>query len=67
MPTSVIVTMGDEVVPLRRQIKLFEGIPTAQALRVDAGHDAVVARPTGSSRCSLRAVDDVVTRRPVRR
>jgi 3-oxoadipate enol-lactonase len=45
VPTSVIVTMADEVVPLRRQIKLFEGIPTAQALRVDAGHDAVVAHP----------------------
>ena len=45
VPTSVIVTMSDEVVPLRRQIKLFEGIPTAQALRVDAGHDAVVAHP----------------------
>jgi hypothetical protein len=37
--------MKDEVVPVRRQIRLFEGIPTAQAVRVDAGHDAAVARP----------------------
>ena len=45
VPTSVIVTMQDEVVPLRRQIQLFEAIPGARAFRVDAGHDAIVARP----------------------
>jgi 3-oxoadipate enol-lactonase len=46
VPTAVIVTMQDEVVPLRRQIQLFEAIPGARAFRVDAGHDAIVARPT---------------------
>ena len=45
VPTAVVVTMQDQVVPLRRQMKLFEAIPTAQALRIDAGHDAIVARP----------------------
>ncbi len=45
VPTAVVVTMQDEVVPLRRQIQLFEQIPGARAFRVDAGHDAVVARP----------------------
>jgi 3-oxoadipate enol-lactonase len=45
VPTAVIVTMQDEVVPLRRQIQLFEAIPGARACRIDAGHDAVVARP----------------------
>jgi 3-oxoadipate enol-lactonase len=45
VPTAIVVTMQDEVVPLRRQIQLFESIPRARAFRVDAGHDAVVARP----------------------
>ena len=45
VPTAVIVTMQDEVVPVRRQIELFEGIPGALALRIDAGHDAAVTRP----------------------
>jgi 3-oxoadipate enol-lactonase len=45
VPTAVIVTMQDEVVPLRRQIQLFEAIPGARAFRVDAAHDAIVARP----------------------
>ena len=45
VPTAVVVTMLDQVVPVRRQIKLFEAIPTAQALRIDAAHDGIVARP----------------------
>ena len=45
VPTAVIITMQDEVVPLRRQIELVAGIPGALALRIDAGHDAAVARP----------------------
>ena len=45
VPTSVVVMMQDDVVPLRRQIQLFEAIPGARAFRVDAGHDAIVARP----------------------
>lgn len=45
VPTSVVVTMQDDIVPLRRQIQLFEEIPGARAFRIDAGHDAVVAKP----------------------
>jgi 3-oxoadipate enol-lactonase len=48
VPTSVVVTMQDLVVPLRRQIQLFEAIPGARAFRIDAGHDAVVARPASA-------------------
>ena len=44
VPVSVVITMRDQVVPLRRQILLFEGIPGAEAFRVDGQHDAVVAR-----------------------
>ncbi len=35
--------MRDQVVPLRRQVKLFEWIPGAEAFRVDGAHDSVVA------------------------
>ena len=42
VPTAVIVTMNDQVVPVRRQLQLFEGIPTAVAYRVDGRHNAVV-------------------------
>ena len=45
VPTAIVVTMQDEIVPIRRQIQLFESIPGARAFRVDAEHDAVVARP----------------------
>ena len=62
VPTSVIVTMADPVVPVRRQIQLFEGIPTARAFRVDAGHDAVVARPARFVPVLLQGCDDVAMR-----
>ncbi|NNE12972.1 MAG: alpha/beta hydrolase [Ilumatobacter sp.] len=43
VPTSVLITMNDSVIPLARQVKLFEMIPGAEAFRVDGDHDAVVA------------------------
>lgn len=43
VPTSVITTMQDPVVPLRRQVKLWDWIPGARVFRVEGGHDAVVA------------------------
>lgn len=43
VPTAVIVTMRDLVVPVRRQIRLAEAIPHATAYRVDGGHDACIA------------------------
>lgn len=45
VPTAMVVTMADDVVPLRRQIRLFESIPGAVPFRVDGGHDACVAHP----------------------
>ena len=50
----VVITMRDAVVPVRRQIRLFESIPDAEAFRVDGDHDAVVANAERSScrRCS---------------
>jgi 3-oxoadipate enol-lactonase len=42
VPTSVVVTLRDPVVPLARQLRLFEQIPDAQVFRVDGDHGAVV-------------------------
>jgi 3-oxoadipate enol-lactonase len=62
VPTSVVVTMRDPVVPLRRQVKLFEWIPGAEVFRVDGAHDAVVAKSRRFVPQLLRAIDSVVTR-----
>ena len=44
VPTSVVVTLNDPIVPIRRQVKLFEWIPGAEVFRVNGQHDAVVAK-----------------------
>lgn len=62
VPTSVVITMDDPVVPLRRQAKLFDWIPGAEAFRVQGGHDAVVANAKQFVPQLLRAVDSVVGR-----
>jgi 3-oxoadipate enol-lactonase len=67
VPTSVIVTMTDPVVPVRRQISLFDGIPRGRAWRVDAGHDAIVARPDRFVPALLAACADVDRRAAGRR
>lgn len=64
VPTSVVVTMDDPVVPLRRQAKLFEWIPDTEAFRVEGGHDAVVANAKRFVPQLLRAVDSVTRRSP---
>ncbi|MDA2944081.1 MAG: alpha/beta hydrolase [Actinomycetota bacterium] len=60
VPTSVITTMRDPVVPLRRQVRLFEQIPGAEAFRVDGEHDAIVAKADRFVPTLVRAVDHVV-------
>jgi hypothetical protein len=54
--------MNDEVVPVTRQIKLFEAIPDAEAFRIDGGHDAAVAQAPRFVREVLRATSSVVDR-----
>lgn len=66
VPTSVLMTMRDNVVPLHRQILLFEGISGAEAFRVDGMHDAVVANADRFVPTLLRAVHSVVERLPAR-
>jgi len=43
VPTSVIMTMRDRVVPVKRQIRLFKALHTAEAFQIEADHDAVYA------------------------
>ncbi|NNE12124.1 MAG: alpha/beta hydrolase [Ilumatobacter sp.] len=62
VPTSIVVTMDDPVVPVRRQAKLFDWIPDAEAFRVAGGHDAVVANAKRFVPQLLRAADSVVRR-----
>lgn len=61
-PTSVLMTMRDRVVPVRRQVRLFESIRGAEAFRVDGDHDAVVANAERFVPTLLRAVHSVVER-----
>jgi 3-oxoadipate enol-lactonase len=62
VPTSVVLTMRDQVVPLRRQVKLFELVPGAEAFRVDGMHDAVVAVSDRFVPTLLRALESVERR-----
>lgn len=62
VPTSVVITMTDRVIPLARQVKLFELISQAEAFRVDGDHDAVVSHAKRFVPTLLRAVDSVVGR-----
>jgi 3-oxoadipate enol-lactonase len=60
VPTAVLITMRDHVVPLARQIRLFESVPGAKAFRIDGDHDACVANaerfvPTLVSACTYVA------------
>lgn len=62
VPTATVITMRDRIVPVRRQIRLFEAIVDAEAFRVDADHDAVVANAKTFVPTLLRACRSVVER-----
>ena len=62
VPTSVVVTMRDPVVPLRRQVRLFDEIPGAEAFRVDGEHDAVVANADRFVPTLIRAIGSATSR-----
>ena len=62
VPTSIVVTMDDQVVPPRRQVKLWDWIPGAEVFRVPGGHDAVVADARRFVPQLLRAVEHAARR-----
>lgn len=65
VPTSVVITMRDRVVPVRRQVRLFETIAGAEAFRVDGDHDSIASLPDRFVPTLLRAVESVVERSKV--
>jgi 3-oxoadipate enol-lactonase len=62
-PTSVVITMRDDVVTIERQAELFELISGAQAFRVDGGHDAVVYNADRFVPTLIDAISSVMARR----
>ncbi|MBK5332958.1 MAG: alpha/beta hydrolase [Ilumatobacteraceae bacterium] len=62
VPISTLITMRDRVVPVRRQVRLFESIPDAEAFRVDGDHDACVSNAKQFVPTLLRACRSVVER-----
>jgi pimeloyl-ACP methyl ester carboxylesterase len=45
VPTAVVVTRGDRVVPPSRQWRLARALPAAEVIEVDGGHDVFAAAP----------------------
>ena len=62
VPTAVIVTTRDELVPPDRQLKLAASIPGAEVFEVDGDHGACVARPDQFVSALLAACDSVERR-----
>jgi 3-oxoadipate enol-lactonase len=59
VPTSIVATTRDQVVPLRRQARLMELIPDATVFRVDAKHDAAVSESDRFVPALRRAIESV--------
>jgi 3-oxoadipate enol-lactonase len=59
VPVAIVATTRDQVVPLRRQARLLELVPSAEVFRVDALHDAAVADADQFVPALLRALDSV--------
>lgn len=64
VPTSVVITQRDSVVPAHRQEKLAAAIPGAQAFRIKADHGACVERSDLFVPALLTACDSVRRRIP---
>jgi 3-oxoadipate enol-lactonase len=45
VPTAVVVTRHDRIVPARRQWKLARALPDATVLEIDGGHDVFLHSP----------------------
>lgn len=67
VPTSVVITMRDRIVPVRRQVRVFEAIAGAEAFRVDGDHDACVTSHDRFVPTLLRACHSAVERSAVER
>lgn len=59
VPTSVVITTRDSLVPVEAQRDLADRIPQAVVYEVDADHDAVVARRDAFIKALTSALDSV--------
>lgn len=66
VPTAHIVTLRDPVVPVHRQLQLYTAIPDAEARRIDAEHDAIVAVADQMSELIIESAQSVLARALVR-
>ena len=62
VPTAVVVTGKDHIIPSRRQRKLADSIPGAQVFTARGGHAAIVLGATGWVPVFLEAVQNVTDR-----
>jgi pimeloyl-ACP methyl ester carboxylesterase len=60
VPTAVVVTEDDLVVPLRRQLKLARAVPGSEVIEIDGGHDVFIDAP-GTFAAAVLAACDIVT------
>lgn len=61
VPTAVIVTRNDRIVPPRRQWKLVDALPDCVALEIDGDHGAFLKAPSMLAEALLRAGEHVCT------
>ncbi len=62
VPTSVIASLGDEVVPTRSQIRLAGAIPGATLRQIEGGHHRCVTDPEGFKSVFVAACREVSAR-----
>lgn len=62
VPTSHIITLRDPVIPVKRQLQLYTSIPRAEARRIDAEHDAIVAEADRMSTMIIESAQSVLAR-----
>ena len=63
MPTAVVVTARDRIVPVSRQLRLARAIPGASVHEVDADHAVCVTRPQLFTQALLQACWSVTAAR----
>ena len=63
VPTAVVITTRDHIVPPGRQLELARALPGASVHEVDAGHGACVNAPQLFARALLEACQSVETGR----
>jgi 3-oxoadipate enol-lactonase len=63
VPSAVLVTTGDEVVPPRHQVHLAEALPNVTVRHLDGGHHTCVTDPDRFVPALLDACHDVLSRR----